>query len=129
MTDILPQPSLAVWLKGNALAMLVLALSILTGTAGAIWTVSKWVASYESRATSAQSDLLTATRDVAALQGNIVSLDRRVNELRAQVLELHNLSEHEALTLKARLDTIDALARFSAERTFQPPLPQPGQRR
>ena len=124
MPDIIPQSSLVAWLRGNAIATLVLAISILTGSVGAVWAVSKWVNGFETQIAVTQSGLVAAGRDVAALQTNIVSLDGRVNELRAKVLELHNLTEAAARDLRARLDTIDALARFSSDRSFQAPLPK-----
>ncbi len=124
MPDERAQSALVTWLKGNVIATLVLALSIIGSSGGAIWSASRWVNSFEDRVAGAQRDLQAAGRDVATLQGNVVSLDDRVNKLGARVLELHNQSDQASRDLKARLDTIDALARFNTERSFAAPLPQ-----
>jgi hypothetical protein len=120
--------ALVSWLKGNAIATLVLAVSVIGSCGAGIWSVSRWVNAFENRISVTQTSLLTASRDVATLQGNVVSLDDRVNKLGARVLELHTLADQATRDLKARLDTIDALARFNTERSFQTPLPQ-GSRR
>jgi hypothetical protein len=59
-----------------------------------------------------------------ALHADIVSLDGRVNDLRAKVFELHNeslLVEHD---LKAQLDAAAQLSKYNTERAAQAPLPQ-----
>jgi cell division protein FtsB len=111
---------LVTWLRANVIATLLLAVSVV----GAIWAGGRYVTNYENQIASNQADVARAAHDVGVLQANIVSLDGRVNELRAKVYELHNQSELVEHDLKAQLDTAAALARSNTERSFQPPLPQ-----
>ncbi len=124
MPDALAQSALVTWLQRNVIATLVLAISIIGSCAGGVWTVSKWVAAYEYRLAANQTGLVAASHDVTVLQANIVSLDDRVNRLGARVLELNNLADQATRDLRARLDTIDALAKYNTERAAQSPLPQ-----
>lgn len=97
-----------------------------------VFAIGHWVSVNENQIASNKIDVEKSEHDVTTLQANIVSLDARVNELTARVLALHNLSDQADAALKARLDIIDALNKFTAERALQPPLPapyQPGQRR
>jgi peptidoglycan hydrolase CwlO-like protein len=114
-------------LWGIVIAALGLGLTIAGATVTIAWTVIHWVDTQENLIALNQAGVLAATHDVGILQGNIVSLDKRVNELTAKVNELHNLSDAADRELKARLDTIDALAKFNTERLFQQQLPQPRQ--
>ena len=118
------QSQLVLWLKGNILAMLVFSMSLIGSAAGGVWATSRWVNSLESRVVAIQKDITSAQTDAVGIHGDIVSLDHRVNELRAKVYELDNLEAQATRDLKGRLDTIDALSRFNTERAFQPPLPQ-----
>ena len=92
-----------------------------------VFAIGHWVSVNENQIASNKTDVDKTERDVATLQANIVSLDSRVNELTARVLALHNLSDQADAALKARLDIIDALNKFTAERALQPPLPAPYQ--
>jgi uncharacterized protein YlxW (UPF0749 family) len=134
MSDTTPHPQshLVTWLKANLVATVALSFTIAISCGGAVWTVSKWINTFENQISLNQTDVLRATHDVATLQGNIISLDARVNDLKARVLELHSMSDQADAALRARLDIIDALNKFTAERAMQPPLPppyQPGPRR
>jgi uncharacterized protein YlxW (UPF0749 family) len=129
MSDTTPHPQAIERLKwplwGIVIAALGLGLTIAGATVTIAWTVIHWVDTQENLIALNQAGVLAASRDVVTLQGNIVSLDKRVNELTTKVNELHNMSDAADRELKARLDTIDALARFNTERSFQQPLPQP----
>lgn len=111
---------LVTWLRANAIATLLLTASIV----GAIWAGGRYVTNYENQIAQNQADVLHATRDIGALQGNIVSLDGRVNELRAKVFELHNQSELVEHDLKAQIEAARELSKYNTDRSFQAPLPQ-----
>jgi uncharacterized protein YlxW (UPF0749 family) len=123
MSDSHPPSHLVIWLRANVIATIGLSMSIMASCGWGVWTISKWINAFENQISLNQSDVLRATRDVLALQNNIVSLDGRVNELRTRVIELHAQSDTADAQLKARLDMIDALAKFNTERSFQTPLP------
>jgi uncharacterized protein YlxW (UPF0749 family) len=68
-----------------------------------------------------------AAAAVTTLQENIVSLDKRVNDLSSRVTDLHNQSDAADGEMRARLAVLDALAKYAAERAMQPNLPPPFQ--
>jgi peptidoglycan hydrolase CwlO-like protein len=129
MSDSTPHPHgrLILWLQTNVIAMMGLAVIIIGATGGAIWATSKWINTFENQISLNQSGLLGATHDVTILQGNVVSLDARVNELNARVIELHTESDRADEAIKKRLDIKDALDKFIADRALQPNLPAPTQ--
>jgi hypothetical protein len=124
-----PQSRLVTWLKANLVATIGLSLTIAVSVGTGVWQVSKWIAVSENQITLNQADVTRATADIRVLKEDIVSLDKRANELTTRMIELHTASDAADATLKSRLDTIDALTKFSNERALQPPLPTPSQGR
>jgi hypothetical protein len=134
MSDQLPHPQsrLVTWLKANLVATIGLSITIAVSVGGGVWQVSRWIAVSENQIALNQTDVVRATADIRVLKEDIVSLDKRANELTTRMVELHTMSDAADAALKARLDIIDALNKFTADRALQPPLPapyQPGQRR
>jgi hypothetical protein len=112
-------------LWANVVATIGLTVSIITSGGYGVWTVSRWINTFENQIAVNQTDVIRAAADIAVLKENIVSLDGRANQLKERMTELHALSDQADAALKARLDVMDALAKFTAERAMQPNLPLP----
>jgi hypothetical protein len=133
-TPHLPQHNLSTWVKANIVATIALTIAIIGSSGGLVWTISRWIATFENQISLNKDDVFRATHDVSVLKDNVVSLDARVNELKAHVAELNSMGQAADAELRSRLNVIDALAKFTADRALQPNLPAPyqpqqGQRR
>ena len=127
-----PQSRLVTWLKANLVATVGLSITIAVSVGGGVWQVSRWITISENQIALNQADVTRATADIRVLKEDIVSLDKRANELTTRMVELHTQSDAADAAMRARLDIIDALSKFTADRALQPNLPapyQPGQRR
>jgi hypothetical protein len=116
-------PILIAWLRANVIATIMLTLTL----AGGIYGAGRYLANAENTITQNETDIARASAQVATLQANIVSLDGRINALAARVVDLHTLSDQADAALRARLDVIDALSKYAAERSMQPVIPPPYQ--
>jgi peptidoglycan hydrolase CwlO-like protein len=112
------------WLRANG-AVLLLCATI----AGSAWAVGKsvvaWIYSQDIQGTNNQYAITEAAAKIALLQKDVVSIDARLVELRARMVELHTTSDTAEAMLKARLDTIDSLNDLLAKYATRPPLPTP----
>jgi hypothetical protein len=127
MSDILPPHpgQLVTWLKANVLMGIGLSITIIASASTIVWTTSRWIATFENQIELNKGAVTRASESIVTLQGNIVSLDHRVNDLSGRVIELHTLSDSADAALKNRLDVIDALSKYAADRAMQPNLPIP----
>ncbi|HXI77938.1 MAG TPA: hypothetical protein VNH21_12420 [Steroidobacteraceae bacterium] len=117
-----PHGQLVAWLKANVVTSTALAFTILTSAGVVLWAGSRWVATYEYRIVANRDDIHRAETELARHQAAIVSLDARINDLGAH-------TDASDATIRARLDVIEALSRYAADRATQAALPTPGGRR
>jgi hypothetical protein len=61
--------------------------------------------------------------DIVRLKADVVDIDHRINKARAELLKIQNESERADLKLQAQFDTLAALAKMTADRSFQSPIP------
>lgn len=113
----------AKWLRANALASIALTITLLGATGTLAYSIIHWADTQEHQIALNKSDVIRAATNIATLQADIVSLDRRANELSARVTDLNSQSDAARAVLRSRLDVIDALSRFNTDRAFQAPLP------
>lgn len=130
------------WLKANVLAA-VMAITTLTG--GAFWSIyamGRYFQHSEAQIEQNEADLRELKANVRTLQTDIVSVDKRLNEGKDMVRNGQAEAERERnairaasdasdAQLKARIDVLEALAKYNTERLTQPALPAQsyGQRR
>jgi cell division protein FtsB len=120
----MPQSNLlAAWLKANFIATAALTVSVV----GAIYGVGHYVANSERNVSQTQADIRAADLAIVKHQTTIDAFDRRIIELSDHVTDLHNQSNEADAAIRARLDVIDALSRYAAERATQPNIPSPYQ--
>jgi len=129
MSDLAPHPQsrLVTWLQANVIATVMLAITI--GGSGLTITtkVVNWIDTQETQVSANHTDTIRNAADIADHQRAIVSLDLRINQLSARVTDLHSQSDAADAAMRARLDVIDALTKFAADRAMQPNLPAPYQ--
>jgi peptidoglycan hydrolase CwlO-like protein len=119
------QPWMLLWLRANVVASVTLIISILSTSGWALVTASRWITSHESRIDANASEIAKAEAAIAELHHDIIDVDRRLNAERDRMMELHNQSDAADAELRSRLTVIDALAKLTADRAFQPALPPP----
>jgi septal ring factor EnvC (AmiA/AmiB activator) len=119
------QSRLATWVRANVIATIGLTFTILVASATGLWEVSRWVSANENQIALNAKEIVAASAAIETLKKDIVSIDQRLNEARARVIELHTQSDAADQQLKSRLDIIDALGKAIADRAYQPPLPTP----
>ena len=106
------------------LTLVVTILGVSVGAVRGFSTGVTWINTQSNLIAANGAALKDESDKIAGLHLDIVSLDKRVNELQSRVIDLHTQSDQADAALKARLDVIDALAKFNTDRTFQAPLPQ-----
>ena len=120
----LPRPQPLAWLmRANVVALISLGLTIAGSCISAVVVGSNWITTLTNHITYVEHQENENGVRIVKLESNIVSLDKRANDLQAEIIRLHSLSEASDAVLRARVDVLDERTRFLAGGSYQP---QPG---
>jgi hypothetical protein len=114
------QSQLVTWLKANVAVTIGLIITL----CGVLWAAEAIGANIVAWFVRNENVI----PDIVRLKADVVDIDRRINEARAELLRIQNQSEKADFKLQAQFDTLHALSDMTANRSFQPPLPPPYQK-
>jgi hypothetical protein len=122
---------LARWFRDNIVAIAVALGTMAGGTFLGAVTIGRTFEHMQNQLTQQESEIQSLRtgeiqdlrNDTRSIHHDVADVDRRINESNAAIASARQISRDEYFELKDRLNVLDALSKYAADRALASPLP------
>jgi hypothetical protein len=114
---------LARWFRDNIVAIAVALGTMAGGTFLGAVTIGRTFEHMQNQLTQQESEIQDLRNETRGIHHDVADVDRRINESNAAIASARQISRDEYFELKDRLNVLDALSKYAADRALASPLP------
>ena len=115
--------TVASWLRENALAIVLFLLTAAGGAFVGAITIGRTFEHIQGAQDQQDKNITAIEREITLLHHDMADVDRRLNESNAAIAAARNSERDDYYELKDKLNVLDALSKYAADRALASPLP------
>lgn len=111
------------WLRENALAIVLFLLTASGGAFVGAITIGRTFEHIQATQDQQDKNINALEREINALHHDMADVDRRINDANAASAAARNSERDDYYELKDKLNVLEALSKYAADRALASPLP------